>query len=87
MDDIRIEGAEIKTWTPRPAKFNNEGEEIEPPKLAITFLVEMDRVGRFITRIAWMFRHNKAVTLELSGVEQLPIFIDRDSLAGKEVKA
>lgn len=70
MSDIEVQ-AEIKTFQPRPAKFNGDGDEIEPPKLAITFLVPMDAIGSHITRIAWMFRHGVQPELTISGPEQL----------------
>jgi hypothetical protein len=73
MDPIEFEGTEIKSWTPKPAKFNADGDEIEPPKMAFTFLVDMDRCGRFMNRITWMYRKGIDVKLSITGVEQLPL--------------
>ncbi|MDP9266382.1 MAG: hypothetical protein M3O91_09745, partial [Chloroflexota bacterium] len=67
---LELEDCEIKSWTPKPAKFDAKGEQLQPPKLAITFHVDMEQIGPDLGQLAWWFHKGVPVTVTLDGVVQ-----------------
>lgn len=67
---IELADARIKTWTPRPAKFDKDGNETEAPSVALTFVVPLDLIGPYMTRLAWLFRHDVVSRLTVDAPEQ-----------------
>ena len=59
---IVLEGCEIKTFSPRAPRTNLDGDELESPKMVITFVVDLDRVVNHMNRIARVFRKSRAIT-------------------------
>lgn len=67
---IELADARIKTWVPRPAKFDKDGNETESPSVALTFVVPLDIIGPYMTRLAWLFRHDVVAKLTVDAAEQ-----------------
>jgi hypothetical protein len=71
---ITLEDVTLKTFAPQAARTNLEGEEMEAPKMRLTFVVDLDRISGYMTRIAKAYRKNRAITLSIEfGAEQLEL--------------
>lgn len=78
---ITIDQATLRSFHPKAARLNLDGDEIEGPKMILTFEVDVDRVDMSMTRLTRVFRKRKFITLGLNFPEQLELEDARKSTA------
>lgn len=75
QDPIILEDVELRTFTPRRGRENREGDEVEPPKVALVFTVDADHVQGYMNRLTRIFRHKWRIKkLIIEAVEQSVLF-------------
>jgi hypothetical protein len=70
---LNVKGAELYTFSPKAAKITKDGDETEPPKMALGFTVDLAFVEDKLSRISELWRSAKAALLSLEAIEQLEL--------------
>lgn len=78
---LTIDQATLRSFHPKAARLNLDGDEIEGPRMVLTFEVEVDRVAGAMNRLTRVFRKRNLITLALDFPEQLQLEYARKSTA------
>ena len=70
---LSIDQATLRSFHPKAARLNLDGDEIEGPRMVLTFEVEVDRVAAAMNRLTRVFRKRNLITLSLDFPEQLQL--------------
>lgn len=70
---LKMQSAELYTFSPKAAKVTKDGDEKEPPKMVLGFSVELGQVEDKLAHVSRLWRTGVASELTLEAIEQLEL--------------